>query len=353
MAVSDLGCDDEGDDEIVTTFCDVVTARDVPRMTRNAGLVTKDMGEAKAPASGSSTSGGRQPGAGAALSWIAIAAAIALAACGGDDRRAAPRETPPAPEPSVADPAVGITTALDGQAPEFGDAIVAELTGDDASARAAFGKVLAAPDMPAALAARSALHLAQLEARSGQSRSALDLAARAAALAPNDPAITDGVARVQAVVVTASSGGELLGPRIGTPLPGVDARVAAQFAAAERALARVHAIRPLDRLAAWAKEDATEDLAAQYRAIADRGGLAQIAAEYRIGSLYRDLALGLLLERPGEQRAAAIGYLKVAAGAYKASLAGTQLPEAEVWRLAAETDLRSVQAVLAAATTGG
>ncbi len=243
---------------------------------------------------------------------------------------------------------MGITTELDGEAPEFGNAIVAELSGDDAAARAAFGKVLAAADVPAPIAARSALHLAQLEARAGQRRRALDLVARAAALAPGDPAITDGVARVQADVVAASGGGDFR-VKVGTILPGVDPKLADAFALAERALVRVHAIRPHERLEVWAKEDATEDLVAKYRAIAEAGGLAQVAADYRIGSLYHDLALGLLFERQGELRAPAIAYLKSAATAYKASLAGPPLPDAELWRLAAKTDLRTALDVLGAA----
>ncbi|HEY1815535.1 MAG TPA: hypothetical protein VGG74_24470 [Kofleriaceae bacterium] len=272
-----------------------------------------------------------------------------LAACGPSSQPAPPRVSVPLGSSDVANPAVGVTTELDSEAPELGDAIVAELSGDDAAARVAFGKVLAGSNVPAPIAARSALHLAQLEARAGRRRPALDLVARAAALAPSDPAITDGVARVQADVVAASSSGDLRGPPAGTTLPGVDAKVGDAFAMAERALVRVHAIRPHERLEVWAKEDATEDLVARYRTIAEAGGLAQVAADYRIGSLYHDLALGLLFERQGELRAQAIAYLKSAAAAYKASLAGPQLPDAELWRLAAKTDLRTALDVLAAA----
>ena len=118
-------------------------------------------------------------------------------------------------------------------------------------------------------------------------------------------------------------------------LPGVEPAVADAFAAAERSLARVHAIRPRERLEVWAKEDATEDLVARYRAIAEHGGLAQIAADYRIGTLYHDLALGLLFERVAELRARALAYLKSAAAAYQESLAGPKLAEAVLWRLAA------------------
>ena len=157
---------------------------------------------------------------------------------------------------------------------------------------------------------------------------------------------------MQADVVAASSTGDLRGPKPGTLLPAIDAKVAVAFAGAERALVRVHAIRPHERLEVWAKEDATEDVVGTYRAIAEHGGLAQIAAEYRIGSLYQDLALGLLFERLGELRAPAIAYLEKAAAAYKASLTTPPSPDAELWRLAAETDLRTVLDVLAAAGAG-
>jgi hypothetical protein len=336
----------DGRDEIVTTFCDLVTSAHKAKTARTHGFVINAVGEAMAPASDLKPSGWRQPGAGAALTILLV-----VAACGGDGHRAAPIMTTPAASPSVANPAVGVTTQLDGTAPELGVAIIAELVGDDAAARTAFQTVLGAPDVPAPIAARSALHLAQLEARAGKRRPALDLVARAAALAPGDLAITDGVARVQADVVAAAGAGDIR-PNAGTALPGVDPKTADAFAQAERALVRVHAIHPHERLEAWAKEDATEDLVARYRAIADTAGLAHVAAEYRIGSLYHDLALGLLFERQGELRGPAIAYLKSAAAAYKASLAGPPLADAELWRLAAETDLRTAQDVLAAASAG-
>jgi len=348
---SDTGIADRERDEIVTTFCETVTPRHTKRIRRTRVVDTNDVGEAMASASERKLPpGGNCSGAGATL--VLLIATCLGTACNDDARRSeAPIESP-THGPEVADPATNITTELDGLAPEFGDAIVAELSGDDSSARTAFEKVLAAPDVPAPIAARSALHLAQLEARANKSRRALDLVARAAALAPGDPAITEGVAQVQADVVAASGTGDLRGPKPGTTLPGVDAKVADAFAVAERSLARVHAIQPRQRLEVWAKEDATEDAVAKYRAIAEHGGLAQIAADYRIGSLYHDLALGLLFERVAELRGRALAYLKSAAASYRASLAGPQLAEAELWRLAAETDLRNARDVLAAAGAG-
>jgi hypothetical protein len=313
------------------------------------------MGEVMAPVSRSNSSGGADRGTGAKPSFRRVALLLfAIAACHDDGHAAHTAGTAPGvTQPSVADPATGVTTELDGIAPEFGDAVIAELAGDEASARTAFQKVLDAPDAPAPIAARAALHLAQLDGRAGKSRHALDLSARAAALAPNDAAITEGVAQVQADVVAASGGGDLRGPKAGTALPGVEPKLADGFARAERSLVRVHAIRPHQRLEIWAKEDATEELVAMYRAIrdkaAERSGLAQIAADYRIGSLYHDLALGLLFGGAAELRGRALAYLKLAATAYRASLAGPTLPDAELWRLAAETDLRNARDVLAAA----
>jgi hypothetical protein len=188
--------------------------------------------------------------------------------------------------------------------------------------------------------------------RPHRSPHALDLSARAAALAPNDAAITEGVAQVQADVVAASGGGDLRGPKAGTPLAGVDAKTSEAFAAAERALVRVHAIRPRQRLEVWAKEDATEEVVAMYRAVKDKAGVAQIAADFRIGSLYHDLALGLLFGGVPELRARALAYLKSAAASYRASLAAAPLADAELWRLAAETDLRNAEDVLSAAGEG-
>ena len=300
-----------------------------------------------------------------ALLAAAIGAWLGLAAC--DDGPPAPR-SPQAVAPGrvVADPALGVTTPLDGAAPQLAAAVFAELTGDIATARVGFERVLAGADTPPGLAARAALHLAQLAARAGDNHHALELAARAAALAPGDVAIVEGVAELQADVVAAAGAGDLRGPRLGTPLPGVDARVADAFAAAERALARVHQLRSrpvLETLSSSIrlKEDATEDVVARYRAVAESGGLAQIAASYRAGSLYHDLALSLLFELPPELdpavaaglrrtlRGRAIADLKKAVTEYRAALAAPKHPDDELWRLAAETDLRDARDLLVAA----
>ncbi|MFN0250270.1 MAG: hypothetical protein ACKV2T_25530 [Kofleriaceae bacterium] len=288
---------------------------------------------------------------------------FAIAACGDDTPRRSLPETLPSIDRAVADLSLGITTDLDGPAPAFGDAVLAELLGDEVTARAGYEKVLADADSPASLAAKSALHLAQLESLAGRSRHALDLVVRAAALAPGDIAIAEGVAQLRADTVAASGEGNIRAPRIGTPLAGVDPKVAEAFATAERAMAKVHRLRPRPFIEALsssirAKELATEDVVASYRAVADAGGLAGIAGHYRAGSLYHDLALGLLFELPPELdpnvaaglrrtlRGRAQSYLKKAVAEYELALAATAAPDSELWRLAAEADLRAARDVL-------
>ena len=273
-----------------------------------------------------------------------------------------------------------MTTELDGVAPTFGDAVLAELTGDEVAAKTGFERVLASSDAPTVLAARAALHLAQIEARAGRDRRALDLVVRAAALAPSDVVIAEGVAQLRADAVAASGAGNIRGPKVPSLLPGVPADVANAFAAAERGLAQVHKLRqrpsPLAGYRWWqylssdapifeklsssirAKEDATESAVAKYRAVAAHGGLAFVASHYRAGSLYHDLALGLLFELPSELdpavaaglrrtlRARALAYIKRAVAEYRTCLAAPPPPDGELWLLNAETDLHSAQDVL-------
>jgi hypothetical protein len=340
------------DDNIVTTFCQRVTARDEAVISRRRRLDTKVMGEAMAPASEYQPSGGTCSGAGAALVCALVALVVFGVGCGDDPQRDKKRIDRPSHAGSAADPAAGMRTELDGPAPSFGHGVLSELTGDDASARDSYERVLSNADVPSDIAARAALHLAQLEARAGKTGRARDLVARATALAPADSSISDGADRVREEIVAGSSTGDIRGPKVGTQLPGVPARVSSAFAGAERGLAHVHSMRPRQRLAVWEKEDATADVVRRYRAVAEHGGLAQIAAEYRIGALYHDLAIGLLVEPIAADlrrtlRAGAYAYLKKAITAYKASLAvKSPPPEAEQWRLAAETHLRAAQDVL-------
>jgi hypothetical protein len=335
----------------VTRFCESMTH--VPGATR-----ISDRGEASAPAS-IARPGGRRVGAGA-LPIVVLAFVIG---CGDDTPRVTMPEALPAIDRAVADLSLGITTDLDGTAPLFGDAVLAELLGDEATARAGYERVLASPDSPASVAAKSALHLAQLESLAGRTRHALDYVVRAAALAPGDIGIAEGVAQLRADAVAASGEGNIRGPRVGTPLQGVDPKVAEAFAATERAMAKVHRLRPRPFIEALsssirAKELATEDVVARYRVIAENSGLARIASHYRAGSLYHDLALGLLFELPPELdpsvaaglrrtlRGRAQAYLKKAVAEYELALAVTATPDSELWRLDAEADLRSARDVL-------
>ena len=286
---------------------------------------------------------------------------LALVACGEDARRPTEARPVPAQARTAADPAAGMTTELDGAATAFGDAVLAEMIGDEPAARTSYEAVLAAPTTPAFLAARAALHLAQMDSRRGRRRTALDLAARAAALAPSDVVIGEGVAVLEADDVGSA---DIRGPRLGATLAGVPAHVADAWAAAERAFGAVHRLRPRARIEAVSKSidikvGATEEVAGKYRAILDFGGIATIAAHYRMASLYHHLALTLLLfEAPAELatklaqefrrtlRVRGLAYLKKAVAEYRACIAAPQ--QAELWRLAAETDLRRALDVLGA-----
>jgi hypothetical protein len=244
---------------------------------RFARLDTKRVGEAMAPAS-EHPPGGTCSGVGAAPVFLALVIVANLMACGDDT----PPATIPAPPPAavaVADPAIGMHTPLDVTAPSFGDALVDELTGDDIAAAAGFERVLAASDAPPALSARAALHLARMEARAGKTRRALDLVARATALAPSDLVIAEGAAQLESEV-GARGAKDIRGPRLETPLPGVDPKVTEEFVAAERALERVHRMRLRPFIEALsssiaAKEDATEEVVTKYRTVAEHGGLAK------------------------------------------------------------------------------
>jgi hypothetical protein len=337
---------------------------DATRRARRLGI--KDVGEAKAPASELLPRGRNHSGAGAApslrvarLALLAVGTIVAVSACTGDRHEATHAgDAATAALRAAADPAAGQTTALDGVAPAFGEGLVAELTGDAATARAQLARVLDATDVPPAFAARAALRLAQLEARAGHTERARDLSVRAQALAPADGEIEAGAADIRADIVAMASSGEIRGPALGTALPGVEPALAEAFTRAERALARVHGMRPRQRLEVWEKEDATEDAVTRYRAIAEHGGLAALAADYRIGSLYHDLAVGLRFELPPgltenaaselrlTLRTRALAYLRRAETAYQECLALPPSADGEIWRLAAETSLRAARDLL-------
>ncbi|MBA3395796.1 MAG: hypothetical protein H0T89_24340, partial [Deltaproteobacteria bacterium] len=133
-----------------------------------------------------------------------VALALLALGCADEEHPRVPTTAIHEPGRSAADPARGVTTELDGTAPAFVAGVIAELAGDPAAARAAFESVLASPDSPAPLAGRAALHLAQMDSRAGKNRDALDLVARATALAPADVVIAEGVEQLRADVVAAA-----------------------------------------------------------------------------------------------------------------------------------------------------
>jgi len=353
----------------VTTFCESVTARSEQKTRAHRGLDTNDVGEAMAPASEFHLSGGINLGAGAKPSWL-VALAFVLG-CGDDAKPPPPSTAPVAASRVAADPAAGVITELDTPAPRLGEGLIAELAGRDGDARVAFDDVLAGSNVPAPVAARAALHLAQLEARTGKSGRARDLIARATSLAPTDLEIAEGAAQVE---IGLRGANDIRGPRVGgsearAVLAGVDAKTAAAFRTAEAALEAVHRMHPRPFLftlssSVRAKEDATEDAVAKYRVVAAAGGLAKLAADYRIGSLYHDLALGLVFDLPPELDPSAaavlrrtlssrtIENLKKAVAAYRAAQSEGEVDGGEQWRRAASIDLRAALDVLSATNDG-
>ena len=145
---------------------------------------------------------------------------------------------------------------------------------------------------------------------------------------------------------------------LGTPLPGVDPKVADAFAAAERALAqstrcgrgRTRGAVVVDRAQGRRDRGRRREVSrGRRRTAASR----RSRRDYRIGSLYHDLALGLLFEpppeldpaaRPRAPHAARAG-ARVSRSARPRRIAraspGRSSTDAELWRLAAETDLRA------------
>ena len=352
---------DRGRDRIVTTFYQAMTRRNAPLTTRSVRLDIQKMGEAMAPAPGRRLS---DLGAGAApvfLHRLVMGVAVVALACAGEHgARVTARDGGPSVLDAGAAPVAPVSD--DRYWAAFLDDVVA---GDAAAARAGYEATLTAADTAPVLAARAALRLADLEGAAGNRRRALELVARAAALAPGDDAIQDNAERVRARLIAAPPGaGDVRGPPVGTPLPGVPVPVVHAFATAEATLASVHRRRLKPVLEALsssvrAKERATETAVRAYRVVAEAGGLARVAAQYRIGSLYHDLAIELVFDLPPELepgvalqlrrtlRASAVGYVRKAAAAYRTCLA-EPAPQADAapWRAAAETDLRGAEELL-------
>ncbi len=162
-----------------------------------------------------------------------------------------------------------------------------------------------------------------------------------AALAPGDIAVAEGVAQLRADAVAASGDGNIRGPGIGAQLAGVDpagrGRVRSRRARDARARSTGCDLRPfIEALSSSirAKERATEDVVGRLpRGRRGRRRARIVAADYRAGSLYHDLALGLLFELPPELdpnvaaglrrtlRGRALAYLKKAVAEYRRALA--------------------------------
>ncbi|MCE9572336.1 MAG: hypothetical protein K8W52_04205 [Deltaproteobacteria bacterium] len=288
---------------------------------------------------------------------LAALATLALCACGDEPPAPAPGAiaTPPAPLGSFS----AQPPALAPAARQYWQAYYDDMLGDPP---AGYEAALAADDP--AIAARAAVRLAEREAATGGRRRALELVARAIQLAPEDDQIRDAADRVQADLAAAPADvAEVRGPPIGTALPGAAPAVAAAFAAAEKLLARAHRVHMAPALeslssAVKVKERTTEEAAAAYRAVAASGGVAAVAAEFRAGSLYHDLAVELVFDLPPELdpavasrlrrtlRASAIGYLRQALAAYRRALAVPASEDARLWRAAAETHLRTAEQLL-------
>jgi tetratricopeptide (TPR) repeat protein len=326
------------------------------------------MGEAMAPASGRETSGGSIPDAGAALVRLLLIAALLIssAACG-DDAPARPAPDPRAPPAHETAAFASTPPALAPEAGRYWHAYLADVLGDDGGGRAGYEAAYASAGDDPALAARAALHLAAREATAGNRRRALELVARATQLAPDDDGVRDAADRLQAGLAAAPSGAEqdeVRGPPLGTPLPGATPEVAADFAAAEKLLARAHRIRmepALESLSSTVrvKEGATDAAVLAYKKVAEAGGLPAVAAEFRAGSLYHDLAVELVFDLPPELDPAvasrlrrtlgdsARAYLRKAVQAYKRALAiDAHGDDAELWRVPAQTNLRAAGELL-------
>jgi len=180
--------------------------------------------------------------------------------------------------------------------------------------------------------------------------------------------VEEGVSLIQAEFVDSAGAGGMRGPAAGTTLPGVAPDVADAFAKAEARLALVHK-RRLQLLFGETQRSidnriyATQSVVALYRAVATaaKGGTAMVAATFRIATLYHDLALDLSAAEPPAElmRDPARGlrtmlsnlaftYLRKAEAEYRACIDAKQTPDSELWRIAAETERRSVVDVLVA-----
>lgn len=304
--------------------------------------------------------------------WSALALGVVTGGC--QDERDIPdiaeRVAPPVSH--LADElALGPQPDRAGLASRYYDGYLAEiLRGDYNRARAAYEQVIAeAGSEQPEMAARAALRLGQLQALAGRRREALELMARASVLGRDNLEIIEEADRLHARLASLRAGGqEVRGPPLDTTLDSVSADASKRFARAETLLAAYLRIRLKPRLeqlrtGVRKKEYATDAAVRAYRQVIDlQEDNAVVAAEFRIASLYHDLALSLMFDLPPELepraaaklkrslRSSALSYLNKARGAYERSLgvekADAQTAVSERWTAAAALGLRSVEDML-------
>jgi len=347
----------------VTTFYDPMTSTH-EALTRSPGETTRVVvGEAMAPAPGSKHFPVDEILVPALRRFFwrsqkirLVLGVLVVTAC---DTPSAPSIGQPlaGPVPGVvADPARDVSTLPTGATAFYQGLLADTLGGDVSSAAAGYARALSDTTVAPATGARAALRWAALEAAGGQTRRALELLARASALGEGDPVLTDSTERLQHALGLGGAEVEVRGPPLGTPIAGTDdPAIAQRFDRAEQALARAHNVRIRPVMSAIStsirnKESATEAAARAYRDVAIDGPAA-IAAAYRIGSLYHELALALVFELPDEidpesrpqmrrwLRGKTIAYLRKAVSAYRRAL-DERAPGADKWRAAAQSDLR-------------
>jgi hypothetical protein len=303
----------------------------------------------------------------AALALVAPAALLVAGGCG--DPQTSSETAAAVPRPLTTD---GLDAPAPAPAPELAryyEAYLAEtLRGDVENAREGYREVMDSADSQrVVLAARAALHLAELEAWRGNRREAIDLVARATALGEQDRDIVeradqlqDGIAALQG-----ARSGDVRGPSLGKSLKGASEEARAKFAKAEKRAATYYKndVKPRiedPQAGARSRQRAVEVAERAYRAVTDLGEpTATVAAEFRIGSLYHDLAVALVSEQPPElldrraigrlrrqQEIRAARYLRTARAAYRRSLVIEEDPASDRWRRESEKGLQSVEVLL-------
>jgi hypothetical protein len=348
----------------VTTFYDPMTPSHVALTRGEPASDTTRVGEAMAPAPGSKHSPVDEILVPVSRRFFArraknrLVVLVVLAAC---DTASAPSVGPPLGGPvpgALADPARDVSGAPGGATAFYQGLLADTLAGDIAGAAAGYERALADVTGEPNTAARAALRYAGLEAAGGETRRAIELLARAGALGEGDPVLTEQIERLQRALGLGAAKVEVRGPPLGTQVAGAEPAAAQRFERAEALLARAHRIRitpvTIERMSSVSssirvKESATEAAVRAYYEVAVDGP-AVIAANYRIGSLYHELALALVFQLPEELdpsvagrlrrslRSNTIAYLRKAVAAYRRALdSGVG---AEKWRAAAQTDLR-------------